>query len=66
MSERGLVMCVHSITVALAAYGIMYYLLKQSPIVAENRSVLIGAFVLFYMVSFGHDIPPNGLNPQLF
>ena len=66
MAERGLVMCVHSIALALIAYGIMCYLLKQSSVVAENRSVLIGSVALLYMVSFGHDIPPKSLNPQLF
>ena len=66
MSERGLVMCVHSIALGLIAYGIMCYLLKQSPVVAENRSVLLGSVALWYMVSFGHDIPPKSFNPQLF
>lgn len=66
MGERGLVMCVHSIALALVLYGIMYYLLKQPSLVAENRSVLLGGIVLVYMVFFGHDIPPKGLNPSLF
>ena len=66
MGERGLIMCVHSITIALVSYGIMYYLFKQSSIIAENRSVLLGGITLVYMVMFGHDIPPRGINPSLF
>lgn len=66
MSERGLVMCIHSIAFALLAYIFMCYVLKQNTNVAENRSILLGAAVLIYMVLFGHNIPPNGINPQLF
>ena len=66
MGERGIIMCVHSIALAIISYGIMYYLLKQSSLVAENRSVLLGGISLVYMVVFGHDIPPRGINPSLF
>jgi len=38
--------------------------LKQSAKVAENRSVLIAAVVLIYMVLFGHGMP-NKLNKYL-
>ena len=66
MSERGIIMCIHSIAIALLSYIFMFYVLKQSSTVAENRSVLLGAGVLIYMVLFGHSIPPRGINPQLF
>ena len=65
MGERGLIMCVHSITIALVYYGIMYYLFKQSSIIAENRSVLLGGITLVYMVMFGHDFPPTKVKPYL-
>lgn len=55
--ERGLVMVVHSIIIGLLAYGVMLYGLKQKPMMAENRSVLLGAVVLAYMVVFGHKAP---------
>ena len=55
--ERGLVMVVHSIIIGLIAYAVMIYLLKQRPMMAENRSVLLGAVVLAYMVVFGHKAP---------
>ena len=55
--ERGLVMFFHSIFIAVIFYIIMFYFLKQNSIVAENRSILIGAVVLIYMILFGHGLP---------
>ena len=55
--ERGLVMVVHGAVVALVAYAVMIYGLKQSPGMAENRSVLLGALAVVYMVVFGHQAP---------
>lgn len=57
--ERGLTMFLHAILIALLLYVIMVFLLKQSPVVAENRSVLIGALVLAYMILFGHGLPTS-------
>lgn len=55
--ERGLMMVLHAILIAIVLYVIMLFLLKQSPRVAEDRSVLIGSIVLFYMILFGHGLP---------
>lgn len=55
--ERGLVMIVHSVIIALLSYVLMFYGLKQSQSMAENRSVLVGAVALAYMVVFGHELP---------
>ena len=55
--ERGLVMVVHGVALSLVAYVLMVYALKQSPSMAENRSVLIGALAVSYMVVFGHTAP---------
>ena len=55
--ERGLVHFVHAIIVGLVSYVIMLYGLKQSPSMAENRSVLVGALALAYMIMFGHGVP---------
>lgn len=64
MNERGLTMVVHSVIIGVALYAIMTLLLKQSPIVAENRSICIAAAVLIYMIVFGHGLPGR-INPQL-
>ena len=62
--ERGLMMVLHSLLIGVVLYFGMVYGLHQSPIVAENRSVLIGAVVLIYMVVFGHGLPVR-INPML-
>jgi hypothetical protein len=43
----------------------MIYALGQRHIVAENRSILLAACVLIYMVMFGHELPKK-MNPDLF
>jgi len=58
-------MVVHSVVIGVALYAVMVFLLKQSPTVAENRSILIASFVLIYMIVFGHGLPGR-MNPQLY
>jgi hypothetical protein len=55
--EGGLRMVFHAIIIALVLYVIMKYVLKQSNSRAVDRSVLIGALILAYMVLFGHGMP---------
>lgn len=62
--ERGLVMAGHSFIIGLLAFLIMRHGLGQSAIKAENRSIALTAFVLLYMVFFGHGLPTR-LNPNL-
>jgi hypothetical protein len=64
MAERGLTMLVHSVVIGIAVYAIMVFLLKQSPAVAENRSILIASAVLIYMIVFGHGLPGR-MNSQI-
>jgi hypothetical protein len=64
MAERGLIMVVHSVVIGVALYALMTLLLKQSPAVAENRSILIASAVLIYMIVFGHGLPGR-MNAQL-
>jgi len=55
--ERGLVMLAHSAMIGVAIYLMMRYVLNQSALVAEDRSIVIAAFILIYMVMFGHGLP---------
>ena len=55
--ERGLIMLFHSTIIGIILYIVMIYLLGQSQMVAENRSIMIAAFVLVYMIMFGHALP---------
>ena len=57
-------MLVHSIVVFVVAYAIMVLFLKQTTVVAENRSLIVAAVVLIYMIVFGHGLPGR-INPQL-
>jgi len=59
--ERGLVMLMHSSIIGLVLYLIMIYGIGQSQALAENRSILLVAIVLIYMILFGHGLP-NRLN----
>ena len=55
--ERGLTMVLHSVIIGIVLYLLMFYGLKQSQRMAENRSILIAAIVLIYMILFGHGLP---------
>lgn len=63
--ESGLTMLMHSVLIGAILYLAMIYILGQSQIVAENRSLVISAFVLIYMIMFGHGLP-NKINKNLF
>lgn len=55
--ERGLMMLVHSFLIGSGLYVMLFYVLKHSQPVAENRSILIAACFLIYMILFGHGLP---------
>jgi len=56
--ERGLVMLSHSVLIGVLLYFCMIYL-GQSPLIAENRSILFAALALVYMILFGHGAPTS-------
>ena len=58
-------MLLHSIIIGLILYIVMVFVFKQNDKVAENRSILISAFILIYMIIFGHNIP-NKINDDLW
>jgi len=62
--ENGLMMVVHSVIIGILLYLFMIYILGQRQIVAENRSVLIAALILVYMILFGHGLP-RSINKNL-
>ena len=55
--ESGLTMLMHSVIIGFVLYFVMVFGLKQSKPVAENRSILLAAVVLIYMILFGHGMP---------
>lgn len=58
-------MVLHSVIIGILLYFFMTFILGQTQIVAENRSILAGAVVLAYMILFGHGLP-NSINKNLF
>jgi hypothetical protein len=57
--ETGRTMLLHSLIIGVILYFFMIFGLKQKQVVAENRSILIGAVVLIYMILFGHGMPTS-------
>jgi len=57
--ESGLTMVLHSVIIGILLYLFMIYILGQKQMVAENRSIVLAAFVLIYMISFGHGLPTS-------
>jgi len=62
--ESALMMFTHSVGIGIVLYLFMAFVLKQPQAVAENRSALIAALSLIYMILFGHGLPTS-LNKNL-
>ena len=62
--ERGYIMVIHSTIIGILLYLFMLFVLKQNPLVSENRSILLSSIALIYMVVFGHKLPTS-INPNL-
>ena len=63
--EGGLMMVLHSLLIGVLLYLFMIYILGQRQVVAENRSILLAALILAYMILFGHGLPTS-INKNLF
>jgi len=58
-------MLLHSLIIGILLYIFMIYILGQKQIVSENRSILLAALILVYMILFGHGLPTS-INKNLF
>jgi ACR3 family arsenite efflux pump ArsB len=63
--ENGRMMVLHSAIIGILLYLFMIFILGQNQIVAENRSILLAALILMYMILFGHGLP-SSINKNLF
>lgn len=63
--ENGRTMLLHSLVIGVLLYLIMFFVLGQKQVVAENRSILLAALILAYMILFGHGLPTS-INKDLF
>jgi hypothetical protein len=61
--ESGRMMLLHSLLIGIVLYAVMR-LIGQRPDIAENRSLLLAAIVLIYMILFGHG-RPGAINKNL-
>ncbi len=50
-------MMLHALMIGIILYLVMVFGLGQPAAVAEDRSVLLGALILIYMILFGHGLP---------
>ena len=57
--EDALTHLFHAFIIAIILYLIMRFALRQSQTMAMNRSILIGAVALVYMILFGHGLPTH-------
>jgi hypothetical protein len=65
--ESGRMMVLHAVIIGIFLYVLMTFLLGQKQSVAENRSILLAALTLIYMILFGHGLPTlSVLNKNLF
>ena len=62
--ERGTTMLMHSVIIGVILYVFMVFGLKQQNDIAENRSILLAAVSLIYMILYGHELPSK-LNTNL-
>ena len=58
-------MLLHSVIIGIVLYLIMSFILKQTQIVAETRSIFLAALALIYMLLFGHALPTT-INKNLY
>jgi len=58
-------MVLHCVIIGILLFIFMFFILKQKQSVAENRSILLAALILVYMILFGHSLPTS-INKDLF
>lgn len=63
--EKGRMMLLHSAIIGILLYLFMIFILSQNENVAENRSILLAAVILIYMIVFGHGLPTS-INKNLY
>ena len=63
--EKGRMMLLHSAIIGILFYVLMVFIIGQNENVAENRSILLAAVILIYMIIFGNGLPTS-INKNLF
>lgn len=55
--DSALTHLLHASVLTLVLYLLMRFALRQSQAMSLNRSILLGAVALIYMILFGHGLP---------
>ncbi len=55
--ENARMMLLHSVIIGILLYLFMFFVLGQKQDVAQDRSILLAALILAYMILFGHGLP---------
>ena len=63
--EKGRMMLINSAIIGILFYVLMVFIIGQNENVAENRSILLAAVILIYMIIFGNGLPTS-INKNLF
>ena len=51
--NHSLMMVCYAVIIAIILHAFMYYILKQPCSMATDRSIVIGAIILIYLICFG-------------
>lgn len=54
-------MLLHAVIIGILLYVIMVFAFGQKPATALNRSLILAALVLIYMLLFGHGWPTTAM-----
>ena len=57
--ENGRTMLLHAVIIGVILYLLMFFIFRQTQVIAENRSILLSAVILIYMILFGHGLPTS-------
>ncbi len=55
--ESGLTMLMHAVLIGAVLFVVMRFVFGQPRSIAENRSIVLAAAALIYMILFGHGLP---------
>lgn len=57
--ETARMMLLHAAIIGVLLYLFMFFILGQSQMVSETRSILLAGLALVYMILFGHGLPTS-------
>jgi hypothetical protein len=65
MNESSLTMVLHAVVIGIVVFIALVYGVKHPKDKSVDKSVLLAAIALAYMVVFGHNMPSRDINTNL-